>query len=163
MISANGSRACLILNGLRGDRLDNKNEAQAFLARVEMIDALVQNKLIEQRQWKDLALSITANMEGERVQSSSTTTSKMEDAIIKCIMVEEEIAAAVERLIAEKKKVVSTIERLYSPTEYRVLHMRYIQYISLSDIAEKMGKDYTWATTTHGRALRHVQELLGKE
>lgn len=143
--------------------MDKKNEAQAFLARVEMIDALVQNKLIEQRQWKDLALSITANMEGERVQSSSTTTSKMEDAIIKCIMVEEEIASAVERLIAEKKRVVSTIERLYSPTEYRVLHMRYIQYISLSDIADKMGKDYTWATTTHGRALKHVQELLEKE
>lgn len=143
--------------------MDKKNEAQAFLAKVEMIDALVQNKLIEQRQWKDLALSITANMEGERVQSSSTTTSKMEDAIIKCIMVEEEIASAVERLIAEKKRVVSTIERLYSPTEYRVLHMRYIQYISLSDIAEKMGKDYTWATTTHGRALKHVQELLEKE
>lgn len=143
--------------------MDKKNEAQAFLARVEMIDALVRNKLIEQRQWKDLALSITANMEGERVQSSSTTTSKMEDAIIRCIMVEEEIASAVERLIAEKKKVVSTIEQLYSPTEYRVLHMRYIQYISLSDIAEKMGKDYTWATTTHGRALKHVQELLEKE
>jgi DNA-directed RNA polymerase specialized sigma24 family protein len=143
--------------------LDKKNEAQAFLARVEMIDALVQNKLIEQRQWKDLALSITANMDGEKVQSSSTTTSKMEDAIIKCIMVEEEIAGAVERLIAEKKRVVSTIEQLYSPTEYRVLHMRYIQYISLSDIAEKMGKDYTWATTTHGRALKHVQELLEAE
>lgn len=143
--------------------MDKKNEAQAFLARVEMIDALVQNKLIEQRQWKDLALSITANMDGEKVQSSSTTTSKMEDAIIKCIMVEEEIASAVEKLIAEKKRVVSTIERLYSPTEYRVLHMRYIQYISLSDIAEKMGKDYTWATTTHGRALKHVQELLEKE
>lgn len=143
--------------------MDKKNEAQAFLARVEMIDALVQNKLIEQRQWKDLALSITANMDGEKVQSSSTTTSKMEDAIIKCIMVEEEIASAVERLIAEKKRVVSTIEQLYSPTEYRVLHMRYIQYISLSDIAEKMGKDYTWATTTHGRALKHVQEILEKE
>lgn len=140
--------------------MDKKNEAQAFLARVEMLDALVENKLIEQRQWKDLALSITANMEGEKVKSSSTTTSKMEDAVIKCIMIEEEIAAAVEKLIAEKRKVVQVIEKLYSPTEYRILHMRYIQYISLSDIAEKMGKDYTWATTTHGRALRHVQEIL---
>ena len=141
--------------------VDNKKtEAQAFLARVEMVDALVQNKLIEQRQWRDLARSITANMDGEKVKSSSTTTSKMEDAVIKCIMVEEEIAAAVERLIAEKKKVVQVIEKLYSPTEYRILHMRYIQYISLADIAEKLGREYTWVTTVHGRAVKHVQEIL---
>ena len=125
-----------------------------------MIDTLVENKLIEQRQWKDLALSITANMDGERVKSSSTTTSKMEDAVIRCIMIEEEIAAAVERLIAEKKAIVGLIEKLDNPTEYRILHLRYIQYISLTDIATKLNKDYTTVTTTHGRALRHVQDLL---
>ena len=119
-----------------------------------MIDALVANKLIEKRQWKDLALSITANMDGERVKSSSTTTSKMEEAVINCIMVEEEVAAAVENLITEKKNVVRTIEELHSPTEYRILHMRYIQYISLADIADKLNKDYTWVTTVHGRAMK---------
>ena len=128
-----------------------------------MIDTLVENKLIEQRQWQDLALNITANMGGERVQSSSVTTSKMEDAVIKCIMVEGEIAAEVERLIAEKKKTVRTIEQLHSPTEYRILHMRYIQYISLADIAEKLKKEYTWVTTVHGRAVKHVQDILSKE
>lgn len=127
-----------------------------------MIDALVENKLVERRQWKDLAMNITANMEGERVQSSSATTSKMEDAVIKCLMVEEEIAAEVERLIAEKKRAVRTIESLYSPMEYRVLHMRYIQYIDFDGIAEKMKKDYSWVTTTHGRAVKHVQDILSK-
>ena len=127
-----------------------------------MIDALVENKLIEQRQWKDLAMSITANMGGEKVKSSSTTTSKMEEAVIKCVMIEEEIALAVERLIAEKKKVVRTLEWLYNPTEYRILHMRYIQYISLADIATKLNKDYTWVTTVHGRAMKHLQEILNK-
>ena len=140
--------------------MKKKSEAQIFLERVEMIDTLVENKLIEQRQWKDLALSITANMDGEKVKSSSTTTSKMEDAVIKCIMIEEEIAAAVERLIAEKKAIVGLIEKLDNPTEYRILHLRYIQYISLTDISTKLGKDYTTVTTTHGRALRHVQDLL---
>lgn len=128
-----------------------------------MIDTLVENKLIEQRQWKDLALNITANMGGERVKSSSTSTSKMEDAVLKCIMIEDEIAAAVDRLIAEKKKVVRTIEALHSPTEYRILHMRYIQHISLADIAENLNREYTWVTTVHGRAVKHVQDLLNKE
>ena len=143
--------------------MKKKSDAQEFLERVEKIDTLVENKLIEQRQWKDLALSITATMGGERVQSSSKSTSKMEDAVVKCIMIEDEIAAAVESLIAEKKKVVRTIEELNSPTEYRILHMRYIQYISLADIAVKLNKEYTWVTTVHGRAVKHVQNLLSKE
>lgn len=143
--------------------MEKKNEVQAFLARVEMIDTLVENKLIEKRQWRDLALSITANMDGEKVKTSSTTTSKMEDAVVKCIMIEDEIADAVEKLIAEKKKVVGVIEKLYSPTEYRILHMRYIQYISLADIAERLNREYTWVTTVHGRAVKHVQELLEGE
>jgi hypothetical protein len=143
--------------------LKRENEAQAFLLRVEMLDALTENKLIEQRQWKDLAMSITANMGGERVKTSSSTTSKMEDAVIKCIMAEEAVADAVDKLIAEKKKVVQTIEKLYSPMEYRILHMRYIQYISLTDIADKLKKEYSWVTTTHGRAVKHLQGILDRE
>lgn len=143
--------------------MKKKSEGQIFLERVEKIDAIVEGKLIEQQQWKDLATSITANMGGERVQSSSKTTSKMEDAVIKCLMVEGEIAAEVERLITEKKRIVQTIEKLHNPTEYRILHMRYIRYISFDDIADIMKKDYNWVTTTHGRAVRHVWDILSKE
>lgn len=143
--------------------MKKKSEGQIYLENAEKLDAIIEGKLIEQRRWKDLALNITANMDGERVQSSSATTSKMEEAVIKCLTVESEIAAEVERLIAEKRKIVRTIEALRSPTEYRILHMRYIQYISFEDIADKMKKDYNWVTTTHGRAVRHVWEILMKE
>ena len=60
--------------------MEKKSKAQKFLERVEMIDTIIENKLIEQRQWKDIALGITANMGGERVQSSGSN-SKMADAI----------------------------------------------------------------------------------
>ena len=140
--------------------MEKKSKAQKFLERVEMIDTIVENKLTEQRQWQDLALSITANMSGEKVQSSSKSTSKMADAVINCIAMESEIAEAVDKLITEKRKVIQTIESLYSPTEYKILHMRYIQHISLTDIADKLNKEYTWVTTTHGRALKSVQNIL---
>lgn len=142
--------------------MEKKSKAQVFLERVEMYDAIVENKLIEQLQWRELAENITANIEGERVQTSMTSTSKMADAVIKCVLMEDEIAEAVDKLIAEKRKVVQTIEKLYSPTEYKILHMRYIQHISLADIADRLDKEYTWVTTTHGRALKNVQKILEK-
>ena len=142
--------------------MEKKSKAQIFLERVEKIDTILENKLIEQRRWREIALSISANMDGEKVKSSGSK-SKMADAIIKCVAMEDEIAEQVDKLIAEKKKVINVLESLYSPTEYKILHMRYIQYISLSDIADRLDKEYTWVTTTHGRALKNVQKILDKK
>ena len=139
-----------------------KNEAQEFLEKVEKIDTIVETKLVEQRQWHDLALSITANMDGERVQSSGAKD-KMARAIGRCIDMEDEIASEVDKLIAEKKEVTQTIEKLYSPTEYKVLHMRYIQYMSLQEIADYYKRDYGWAKVTCKRAVGHVQAILNKK
>lgn len=137
-------------------------EAKEFLRQVEKLDVLIQNKLIEQRQWRDIALGITGNMEGERVQSSGGK-SKMADAVERCVDMEAEINSLVDNLIAIKKAVVAAIEQLDSPIEYNVLHMRYIQFKGLQEIADHYGRDYGWATTTHGRALRHLQEILDKK
>lgn len=138
-------------------------EAKEFLKQVKSLDVRIKNKLIEQRQWRDIALGITANMEGERVQSSGAK-SKMADAVERCVDMEAEINSLVDILIDTKKEVIQTIERLDSATEYDVLHRRYIQDQSLQEIADHYGKDYGWATTCHGRALKNVQALLdGKE
>lgn len=135
-----------------------KNTAQVFLKQVERLDSIITNKLIEKQQWKSIALGITANMEGERVQSSGSQ-SKLENAIIKCVDIEAEIDRAVDNLKDIKKEVIQTIEQLDSATEYNVLHMRYIQYKTLQDIADHYGRDYGWVTTTHGRALKNVERI----
>lgn len=136
-----------------------KSEVQEYLEQVEKYDSMIKNKLIEQQQWKDIALGITANMDGERVQSSSAK-SKMSNAIDKCVDIEQEIDTLIDKLIGIKKDVIQTIEAVDSTVEYNLLHMRYIQFLSLQDIADYYGRDYTWATTTHGRALKSVETVL---
>lgn len=137
-------------------------KAQDFLRQVRKLDLQITNKLIEQQQWKDIALGITANMDGERVQSSGSK-SKMANAVEKCVDMETEIDSLIDKLIDTKKEVIQTIERLDSPTEYDVLHRRYIQFLSLQEIADHYKKDYGWATTTHGRALKSLQEILDSQ
>jgi DNA-directed RNA polymerase specialized sigma24 family protein len=139
----------------------NKSKAQIFLEKIESYNILIRNKLIEQQQLKDLALSITANIGSEKVQSTGRQ-SRMAEAIDRCVDIEAEITAIIEKYLDEKKNIVSTIEKLDSPTEYNLLHMRYVQGISLSDIADELQKEYTWVTTTHGRALKNLQNILNK-
>lgn len=139
-----------------------KNEAQRYLEQGEKLDALIKNKLIEKQQWRDIALGMTANMEGEKVQSSGSQ-SKMENAVVKCVDIESEIECLINKLIATKKDIISIIEQVDNPTEYNVLHMKYIQYMTYEEIAERYGKEYGWATTTHGRALKSVQAVLNQK
>lgn len=144
-----------------GDNVKKKSEAQIFLERVEKLDVLIENKQIEQRQWQDLAMRITANMDGERVQSTGSK-SKMADAVERCLGIADEIADTIDNLIADKQKVIRVIEQVYSPTHYKILHLRYIQYMELNDIAEYLDKDYSAITTAHGRALKQVQAILNR-
>lgn len=138
-------------------------ESKEFLKQVKIYDLRIKNKLIERQQWQDLALTITANMGGEKVQSSGNP-SKMADAINVCVDAEGEILREVTNLKIKKGEVTKAIEQLvrYSPTEYDVLHMRYVQHLSLQDVADHYKRDYGWATTVHGRALKHLQEILDR-
>lgn len=133
-------------------------ETKEFLSQPKRLDLQIKNKLIEKQQWRDLALGITANMEGERVQAS-TSQQKMADAIAKCIDMEAEIDNLIDRLIDKKKEVIEVIEQVDSPIEYDVLHRIYVQYMTLQEVSDHYHKEYGWATTTHGRALKSVQEI----
>lgn len=137
-------------------------EAQIFLERFEKLESIVYNKLDERQMWGDLALSITANMGGERVQSSGSK-SRMSDAVDVCIDAEAEILDTVKLLRGEMKKITDLIESLDSPMEYKVLHDKYIKGMSHAEIAEKYGHDVSWSTTTCGRALKNVWAMLHKE
>lgn len=138
-----------------------KSETQIFLEQPRRLNTIIQNKLIEKKQWREMATSITASTDGERVQSSGAKE-KMADAVIKCVDMEAEIDRLVDKLIDTKKEVIQIIEQLDSPIEYNLLHMRYIQYKSLQEIADYYKRDYGWAKTTHGRAIKSVQLLIGK-
>jgi hypothetical protein len=122
----------------------------------------IECKLEERQQWIDLALSITGQMDGDRVQTSGAKD-KMAQAVERCMTVEEEILSQVNKLADRQKEVTAALERLDNPTFYKLLHERYIQFLELKVIADKHNSSYDWATTTHGRALKSLQDILDAE
>ena len=135
-------------------------EAKHFLLQLKKTDKLIKNKLIEKEQWKSIAMGTSAQMGGERVQSSGSQQ-KMADAVERYIDIEAEIDRYIDRLIDTKKDVISVIEQL-DATEYDLLHVVYVQYLTLEEFAEKYDRSYRWATSVHGRALQNVQRILDK-
>ena len=139
--------------------MKNNSDALSYLERYERAATVIPNKLIEIEQWHDIATSITAVMNSESV-SSSGSKQKMADAVNRCLDIVYDLERQVDELDAIKRDVVHTIEQVRSTREYNLLHKKYIQFMSLQDIADEFDRDYTWVTTTHGRALRSVQRIL---
>jgi len=149
-------------------------EAKEFLNQVKKLDVMIENKLIEKQQWKNIAMNVTSgantvlvkvkgkdkyelqNM--EKVQSSGNQQ-KMADAIHRYVDLEAEIDRCVDKLIEIKKDVISVIEQL-NPAEYDLLHKVYIKHIDLAVAADKCERSYNWAKSVHGQALKNVQKIL---
>lgn len=133
-------------------------KAKDFLLQLPKLEALIKNKLIEKQQWKDIALGITPQMSGDRVQSSGNQQ-KMACAIERMIDIEKELDEFVDSLIATRNEVLSVIEQLNSD-EYDFLHLVYVQHFTLKEVANLKDYSYSWATTFHGNALKKVQKIL---
>lgn len=135
-------------------------KAQDFLKQIKKLDKLIENKLAEVQRWKDIANNTSVNMSGERVQSSGSTDTIV-NAICTYMDLEREIKQCVDELIAKRKDILDVIEQL-NATEYDILHKIYVQGFTLQEVASLYDRRYEWATTTQGRALKHVQIILNK-
>ena len=113
---------------------------------------------MEVAHWKAVATGTTVCSEGDRVQSSGSKQ-KMADAICRYMQMEDEINAAIDRLVDTKQEIIETIESL-PIDEYDLLHKIYVQKKELFEAATEMDRSYRWATSIHGRALAKVQKIL---
>ncbi len=132
--------------------------AKTFLRQIEKLDVLIANTETDVQFWRDLATNTAVNMSGERVQSSGNhdTTEK---AICTYLDLEAENDKRIRELAAIRRDIISVIEQL-PPIDYDLLHLVYVQHKTLQDVAIKHDRSYSWATTTHGRALKEVQKIL---
>lgn len=131
-----------------------------FLLQLKKLDKMIENKLIEKESWKAMATGTTAQMGGERVQSSGNQQ-KIEAAVVKFIEIEKEIDSCIDEMIDTKKDVISVLEQL-NVSEYDLLHKMYVQYFTLQEIAEINDKSISWAKATHRRGIKNVQRILDR-
>ncbi len=132
--------------------------AKDFLSQIKKLDRMIVNKRIEIRQLKELANNSAGEMTGERVQSTPNPQ-RIAEAIAQYVDLEREIFQDINKLIDARRDVIGVIEQL-STTEYDILHKLYVQNITFQDVATAYDRTYSWATTIHGRALKHVQRIL---
>lgn len=137
-------------------------KAQEYLKQYQKQQSIIANCWAEVARWKDIALSITGNTEGERVQTSGSKQ-KMADAIVTYSDLENEIKQGIKQEIAEALEIQNDIKKTIKQlkeAEYDVLHKVYILGMEYKEVAATKGKSVSWATSTHGNALISLQHIL---
>lgn len=128
------------------------------LSRLSIIDEMINNKLQEVEEWRSKCEYSGTSYGTERVQSSPASP-KVESALDMYISVKQEKMKEIAELEAEKKAIISDIEKL-PPSEYSVIYKRYVQQKSFYQISSELDKSYSWCTWTHSKALEYLQRLM---
>lgn len=135
---------------------------KSYLEQVERLDRMIQNKLLEICQLKQMAISITARPKEVNVQVSSDKD-RMGSAVAKLLDLEKETDGLVDDYIDKRKRIIEQIDSLGDTDMYHLLSEKYIARKDLVDIASEIGYSYKQVCRIHGKALVEFEKRYGKE
>lgn len=133
-----------------------------YLSQIERLDRMIQNKLSEIEQLKNIATSITILPKEVNVQVSSDKD-RMGSAIAKLLDLEKETNKMITEYIDKRERIIKQIDSIENTNMYHVLSERYIARKDLSVIAVEMGYSFKQVCRIHGNALMEFERLYGKE
>ena len=121
---------------------------------------MINNKLVELAQLKELACSISA-VSGEDRVMVTPNFDKIGTKQAKIDEMERNIDALVDEYIIKRDKIVSQIDSMEDENVYNVLFSRYIEKKTFEVIATEM--NYSWRQTIrlHGIALKKFEQKYG--
>ena len=93
---------------------------------------------------------------GDRVQTSPSADS-IPNEVIRRAELEADISRKIERFLQLKHKIINEIQSLDNAVYVKILYMRYVEYKSLDEIAEKMNYSYVHMKRLHGSALNEFR------
>ena len=132
-----------------------------YLNQINRLNRMINNKISEISQLRELAYSVSSIQNEEKVQ-----TSIKPDSIGCTIAKLEEMEKAIDRNIDEyrdkKCKIISQIDGMEDENYYNILFSRYIEKKSFELIATEMSFSYRNITRLHGKALKAFELKYGE-
>lgn len=136
-------------------------QTKDYLSRVKELKGMISTKQGEIESLWSVAMSMTANSEGERVKSSGKHD-KMAEAVTGYVEAKKELDELVSSLFAARREIVEVIGKLDNKLYYIVLSMHYLQGKSFVEVAKETHYSYWYILEVHRTAVTRVRDLLKK-
>lgn len=122
---------------------------------------MINNKLTEIAQLKDMVASISAPQSGERVQTTPNFD-KIGTKYAKIDEMERKIDGMVDELVDKKEKIIQQIDSMEDENTYNILFARYIEKKTFEMIATEMKYSWRQVVRLHGTALKQFEKKYGE-
>ena len=132
-----------------------------YLGQISRLNRMINNKLTEIAQLKDMAASISAPQSGERVQTTPNFD-KIGTRYAKIDEMERKIDCMVDELVDKKEKIIQQIDSMEDENTYNVLFARYIEKKTFEVIATEMKYSWRQVVRLHGTALKQFEKKYGE-
>lgn len=129
-----------------------------YLEQIGRIEKLIYNKQLELAKLRELCVVQGVSYDRERVQTSniSDTTGRMGTELAS-------ISKKIDYWLKEREKIISQIDKIDDTVAYEILTYRYVQQMSIFDIAEKIEKSEVQAWRLIKKSQELFESLYGNE
>ena len=136
--------------------------SKEYLLQARFLDASIRTKVEQIESLNDLATSCTAVI-SDMPRNPNQGGSKMADAVMKMIDLQEEIKNDMIALVNLKRVIMDVIISVSSLELRTILEKRYLSFISWERIAVELGYSIQHTYRLHDMALKEVDEILKHE
>ena len=135
-------------------------DTKQYLQQISRLDRMINNKLSEISQLRELAMSVSAVKNEERVQTTPNFD-KIGTAYCKIEEMEEKLDKLIDEFVDKKNLIISQIDEIENETYYEILFARYIEKKTFEKIADEMTYSWRQVIRLHGRALQEFEKKYG--
>jgi len=133
--------------------------AKEYLGQARFLDMRINSKIQQVMSLNELATKCTSTI-SDMPKNSNRSGSRMEDAIVKIIDLEEEINRDIDKLVDLKRDIMTAIKAVPN-TEYQtILEKRYLCFITWEQIAVDLNYSMQHTFRMHDRALKEIDAIL---
>ena len=135
-------------------------DTKQYLNQISRLDRMINNKLSEISQLRELAMSVSAVKNEERVQTTPNFD-KIGTAYCKIEEMEEKLDKLIDEFVDKKNLIISQIDKIENETYYEILFARYIEKKTFEKIADELTYSWRQVIRLHGRALQEFEKKYG--
>ena len=135
-------------------------DTKQYLQQISRLDRMINNKLSEISQLRELAMSVSAVKNEERVQTTPNFD-KIGAAYCKIEEMEEKLDKLIDEFVDKKNLIISQIDKIDNEAYYEILFARYIEKKTFEKIADEMTYSWRQVIRLHGRALQEFEKKYG--
>ena len=143
-------------------RMATVNKVKEFLGQAYRFDQRINSKIEQVASLHDLATKATSTV-SDMPRSATPNTHRMEDVVVKIIMLENEINADIDELVDLKAEIVTLIKKVSNPEYQTLLELRYLSFKTWEQTAVEMGYSIQHMFRLHDKALKEIAPFMNLE